>query len=174
MFRFPPRISPALLSPGVQLNKRLPSCNRGFAYYQHRQRLPARLHTTTLCPRRCFTSSPPLTKKKDKTPKTHSSNDSAKATSKVSDDPLDLSELHQGIENAIRRLGDDISKLSTGGRFNTEAIRSLRVHLVKGSKETVKLGELAQILPKGGRMVTVLAADEEVSRHLSVQLKCAF
>lgn len=124
---------------------------------------------------RPFTTTPSLQKKKDK------NNDSKKAASEdddtspkknkkkesepaTSDDPLDLQELNKGIENAVRRLSDDVSKLSVGGRFNTEAIESLRVHLVKGSKESVRLGELAQLIPKGGRMVTVLVFEEEVSR----------
>lgn len=91
-------------------------------------------------------------------------------TEPLSDDPLDLSELRHGIEAAVLRLTDDISKLSVGGRFNTEAIESLRVHVSKGSKDTVKLGELAQVVPKGGRMVTVLVAEEDVSSEPSLSM----
>jgi len=34
---------------------------------------------------------------------------------------------------------------------------------VKDSKESHKLGELAQVLPKGGRMVMVLVGEKDVS-----------
>lgn len=40
----------------------------------------------------------------------------------------------------------------------------------KGSKETVKLGELAQVIPKGGRMLTILVGEEEVYTPFSVFL----
>lgn len=77
-------------------------------------------------------------------------------------DPLDLSSLQDGIRNALDRLKDDLSKLRAGGRFNPETIEAVRVHLTKGSKETVKLGDVAQVVPKGGRMTTILVAEEDV------------
>ncbi|KAF9894186.1 hypothetical protein FE257_007688 [Aspergillus nanangensis] len=89
---------------------------------------------------------------------------SATKTSKAavpSEDPFDFSQLHDGITTAVNRLKDDLSRLRVGGRFNTESIESLRVHLSKGTKETVKLGELAQVVPKGGRAVTILASEED-------------
>lgn len=43
----------------------------------------------------------------------------------------------------------------------------VRVNLAKDSKATVRLGELAQVLPKGGRNVMVLVGEKDVSmrRH---------
>lgn len=58
-----------------------------------------------------------------------------------------------------------MSKLRAGGRFNPETIEGLRVNIPTGgggSKETVRLGSLAQVIPKGGRAVTVLVGEEEV------------
>ncbi|KAI9367424.1 hypothetical protein BJX61DRAFT_547502, partial [Aspergillus egyptiacus] len=78
----------------------------------------------------------------------------------ASEDPLDLSQLENGIASAISRLKDELSKLRVGGRLNPEAIEGLRVQLSKDGKETAKLGELAQVVPKGGRMVTVLVSEE--------------
>ncbi|KAE8147571.1 Hsp70 protein-domain-containing protein [Aspergillus avenaceus] len=109
-----------------------------------------------------FSTSSLLYKKKDKA--NHSSPGLGTKTSKagvVSDDPYDFSQLHDGITLAVARLKDDLSKLRVGGRFNTGSIESLRVQLGKGSKETAKLGELAQVIPKGGRMVSVLASEED-------------
>ncbi|PYH50869.1 ribosome-recycling factor [Aspergillus niger CBS 101883] len=51
--------------------------------------------------------------------------------------------------------------MRVGGRFNTVSIESLRVQLSKSSKQSIKLGDLAQVVPKGGRMVTILASDED-------------
>lgn len=78
-----------------------------------------------------------------------------------SEDPYDLSSLENGIVAAVARLKDELSKLRMGGRFNTESLEDLRVSLGKGGKEIVRLGELAQVVPKGGRTVTILASEEE-------------
>lgn len=120
--------------------------------------------------RRAFSNSQTLYKKKDKAKKgaatEQSDNDQPSKSSSggaVPDDPLDLSQLQNDIAASLSRLKDDLSKLRAGGRLNTEVIEDFRVHLSKESKESVKLGELAQVVPKGGRMVTVLAAEEDVS-----------
>ncbi|KAL5365750.1 Hsp70 protein-domain-containing protein [Aspergillus floccosus] len=109
-----------------------------------------------------FSTSQRLLKKKDKG-KEVSAKLEAKATKTggPSDDPFDFSQLQDGIATAVSRLKDDLSKLRAGGRFSTESIENLRVHLNKGSKETVRLGDLAQVVPKGGRMVTILASEED-------------
>lgn len=114
--------------------------------------------------RREFANSPALYKKKDKAKKASGSTSEPEETSSApSEDPFDLSQLHNGISTAIARLKDDLSKLRAGGRFNTTVLESLRVQLSKDSKDSVKLGDLAQLVPKGGRMVTLLAAEEDVS-----------
>jgi len=109
---------------------------------------------------RTFINSPAWYKKKDKT-KTPSTPDPV--TSPASEDPFDLSQLQTGISSAISRLKDDLSKLRAGGRFNTASLENLKVQLSKDVNDPVKLGNLAQVVPKGGRMVTILAAEEEVS-----------
>ncbi|GAD92644.1 ribosome recycling factor domain-containing protein [Paecilomyces variotii No. 5] len=112
---------------------------------------------------RSFHSSPILKKKKDKGKK--GGEDAATEASSKADatnvDPFDLSQLNDGIRDAVTRLKNDVSKLRSGGRFNPEALENLRVHLVKGGKETIKLGQLAQVVPKGGRIVTVLVGEED-------------
>jgi hypothetical protein len=65
-------------------------------------------------------------------------------------------------------LKDDLSKLRAGGRFNTATLEGLKVQLSKDIADSFKLGDLAQVVPKGGRMVTILAAEEEVSLTLRI------
>ncbi len=84
------------------------------------------------------------------------------ASGKSSDDPLDTTKLDAEIHKAIERLVDDLSKLRGGGRFSPELVESLRVHLVKGSKETARLGDVAQVIPKG-RVLSVIVGEKEVS-----------
>ncbi|KAB8073233.1 ribosome recycling factor [Aspergillus leporis] len=117
----------------------------------------------TLIGRQRFSTSPMLYKKKDKAKNNSSTNPDARSPTVgvVSADPYDLSQLQDGIAATVSRLKDELSKLRVGGRLNTEALESLRVQPSKASKETVKLGELAQVVPKGGRMVTILASEED-------------
>lgn len=113
---------------------------------------------------RNFSNSAALHKKKDKLRSSSSAvaDDRALKDSPSSGDPYDLSRLHDGISTALSSLKDDLSKFRGGGRFDINAIESLRVQLSKATKETLRLGDLAQVIPKGGRMVTVLAAEEDV------------
>ncbi|GAB1207749.1 hypothetical protein APSETT445_006479 [Aspergillus pseudonomiae] len=119
-----------------------------------------------------FSTCPLLFKKKDKTKSSSTSSPDARPpkAAVVSDDPYDLAQLHHGIAAAVCRLKDELSKLRLGGRLNTDAIENLRVQLSKGSKETLKLGDLAQVVPKGGRMVIVLVSEEDPDMHNSLQL----
>jgi hypothetical protein len=119
--------------------------------------------------RRNFANSPALYKKKDKAKQ--SSAPEPKESSSSAEDPFDLSQLHNGISTTVARLKDDLSKLRAGGRFNTALLENLKVQLSKESKESVKLGDLAQVVPKGGRMVTLLAAEEDVSLTTDVRFR---
>lgn len=106
--------------------------------------------------RRSFAHSPALFRNKSKAP--------TKTTDAVAEeDPLDFSKLQNGIATAVSRLKDDLSKFRAGGRFNTATLESLRVHLSNDSKESVRLGDLAQVVPRGGRTVTILATEDDVS-----------
>ena len=78
------------------------------------------------------------------------------------DDPFDYSSLETGILKALEKLKNDLSKLRTGGRFNPEQLENVKVHLRKESKDSIKLGELAQVLPKGGRSLMVLVGEKDV------------
>lgn len=112
-----------------------------------------------------FSNTPLLSKKKDRSNPNSTADIEAKSlkTAATSDDPSDLSQLQEGIVAAVSRLKDELSKLRMGGRLGTDAIEGLRVHISKGSKETVKLGDLAQVIPKSGRLVAILVSEEEVS-----------
>ncbi|CAG8019364.1 unnamed protein product [Penicillium salamii] len=124
----------------------------------------SRVHATPLNSRG-FAHSPTLYKKKDKAKK--GSDPEPEEAINAAEDPFDLSGLHNGISAAITRLKDHLSKLRAGGRFNTTVLEGLRVQLSKDSKDSIKLGDLAQVVPKGGRMVTLLAADEDHLKPLT-------
>lgn len=128
---------------------------------------------TRLCaePHRPFATSPPLLKKGAKAARSEkqqaSSSSSAKDTAATSDDPSDFSALEADIASAVERLKDDLSKLRAGGRFNPEVLENLRVQPDKsaaGGNATVKLSDVAQVIPKGP-VVHILVGEKDVRVH---------
>ncbi len=89
---------------------------------------------------------------------------SAPDKSSVVEDPYDFSTLEAGIQKTLTKLQDDLSKLRTGGRFNPELLEGVRVHLKKENKQSIRLGDLAQVVPKGGKSIVVLVGEADVSR----------
>ena len=71
---------------------------------------------------------------------------------------------------AIEALTHELAELRAGGRFNPEHLEKLRVAL-KGAegRETVRLGDLAQVIPKG-RVIGVVVGDEDVSVVLTLPI----
>ncbi|MCJ1405324.1 hypothetical protein MMC11_008551 [Xylographa trunciseda] len=111
---------------------------------------------------RCFSTTPVRLKGKQRhASKSTDEKVAPRSDAAADDDPYDLSALEAGIDRALERLNDDLSKLKPGGRFNPDVLEALRVNLVKGSKETVKLADLAQVIPKGGRTVMVLVGEAD-------------
>lgn len=89
-------------------------------------------------------------------------------------DPYDFTELQAGIDNAIARLKDALTKTRDAGRVTPEMLEALPVELnikhpdqslPKGKveaphHESTKIGNIASVAPKGGRMLQVFAAEE--------------
>ncbi|CRG92201.1 ribosome recycling factor [Talaromyces islandicus] len=169
--------------PTLSINTISPTPRFITSPYRHCP-LPTFFHTRTNPPRiittipqqpaaqRQFSSSAALSKKKDKNKK-NSNDDAAEQTFKngaadsAAPDPFDLTQLHDGISDALTRLKDDLQKLRSGGRLNPEVIENLRVSVDKHSNETVKLGELAQVVPKGGRSVAIIVGEEELVKPVN-------
>lgn len=79
-------------------------------------------------------------------------------------DPLDTNALADAVKRGVERLKSQIASLRKGGR-DAAAIEELRVTLVKGEAQTqaqtVKLGEVAQVVGRG-RVLVVMAGDKKV------------
>ena len=84
------------------------------------------------------------------------------APSAEGDDPLDTSDLQDGIHDALDRLRDKIAGLRAGGRFDPQLVEDLRVTVNKKQAATAKLADLAQVIPKRGRSLAVIVGQEEV------------
>jgi ribosome recycling factor len=120
-----------------------------------------------------FSTTPTLSKKKKERPefaaklatKLSSQGDSKKEKGSIQalvDDPFDHTTLEAGIQNAIEKLNGELSKLRTGGRFNPELIEAVRVRLGEDGSGSERLGDLAQVLPKGGRQIQILVGEKDV------------
>lgn len=86
-------------------------------------------------------------------------------------DPYDFTELNAGIAKAVARLKDGLIKTRDAGRITPEMVESLPVELnLKGAAthgarphhERMKLGDIASVVQKGGRMLQVYCAEEAV------------
>ncbi|EXJ78034.1 hypothetical protein A1O3_09194 [Capronia epimyces CBS 606.96] len=84
-------------------------------------------------------------------------------------DPYDFTDLNDKIAKAISRLKDGLVKTRDAGRVTPAMVESLPVEInVKGHdahgasphKERTKIGDLASVTPRGGRMVQVFCAEQ--------------
>jgi ribosome recycling factor len=165
-----PRFRPSYAKPTKRPYRR--------ALHLHHPSAPA---ASTLTPppphhHRPFTTTSPLLKKGGKQKRNtdtspNNANSSAGAAAAAADniDPFDTSGLETSIQKAIAKLEDDLSKLRVGGQFNPEVLEGLRVQVggkggkgSGGSGVSVRLDEVAQILPRRGRSVVVVVAEREV------------
>lgn len=130
--------------------------------------------STLQCPShtvRSFSIGTRLQKKAGKANLKHARSDSAPPVSFAgaltpTDDAYDVSGLETQILKAIEKLTHELSQLRGGGKLNPEIIESLKVQLGtagqgKDGKESVRLGDIAQVVPRG-RMLSVVCGEEAV------------
>ena len=118
------------------------------------QPLPHRPH-----PHRTLTTTPLLSKKGGKQESKRTVPLNAEKTKGL--DPFDFSDLEAAVSRAHERLKHDLSSIKAGGK-DPEVIENVRVRLTKGEKQTVKLGDVASVVPRG-RNVAVLVGEKDVS-----------
>ncbi|KAI5200093.1 ribosome recycling factor [Aureobasidium subglaciale] len=129
-----------------------------------------------LTPIRSFSNTPTTLKKGGKAAREASRSDSSSSSSSPaaaavgSEDPFDFSALESDINDAVEKLKNDLSQLRQGGRFNPQVLESLRVQLKQGGP--VKLGDLAQVVPKG-RIVQVVVGEQEHLKPISSAIQSA-
>ncbi len=86
-------------------------------------------------------------------------------------DPYDFSDLEAKIKHQADWLRESLQKLRTGGRLSAETIESLHVEIKHGlggeggqgkKLEKLRLGDLATVVPRGGRSMCVMVNEEAV------------
>ena len=101
-------------------------------------------------------------------------------------DPYDYSELQAGIDKAVVRLKDAMTKTRSAGRISSDMIENLAMemnvknepgHSGQSRKESGRLSDYATVVPKGGRLMQVYISEEAVrssSPHLSMSALMIF
>lgn len=78
----------------------------------------------------------------------------------------DFTQLNEEIANAHGLMKDTLGKLRSGGKFNHELLEAMRVPLGKDTKHAVKLGDIAQVVPRSGRQVVVMVGEQDVCNRM--------
>ncbi|KAF1813926.1 ribosome recycling factor [Eremomyces bilateralis CBS 781.70] len=120
--------------------------------------------------RRSFATSPSLLKKSGKSNLSHAKSDSSPPGPPAvgltpTDQIYDLSNVESSILTSIEKLSHALAQLRTGGRFNPDVVEDLKVHLPKqpgGSAAVVRLGDLAQVIPRGRNMQVIVGEESYV------------
>ncbi|KAF2248009.1 ribosome recycling factor [Trematosphaeria pertusa] len=149
-----------------------------------RPRLLLRTTSTPQCianATRSLTTSPSLHKKAGKANKSHARTDSSPPVAPgragqltPADEAYDLSGLEAQILKAMEKLTHDLSQLRSGGRLNPEIVEGLKVQLGMAGKdghgkETVRLGDIAQVVPRG-RVLNVIVGEAEHLKPISTAI----
>ncbi|KAK0985174.1 hypothetical protein LTR91_000526 [Friedmanniomyces endolithicus] len=127
----------------------------------HRAPTTPRPSTTTPPHHRLFTTTPRLLKKASKAARDANPPESTtpKGTTPppTPDDPSDFTTLETEIASALSRLQTDLTTLRAGPRSLPPLLSNLRIAPLKTSPTTtVKLTDLAQVIPKQNRTIHIL------------------
>jgi ribosome recycling factor len=92
------------------------------------------------------------------------------------DTVFDLSDIEAQYARIDERFDKRLREFKAGGRFNPEVLGQLRVRPDRGSEQTWPLRELAQVVHRGGRTVSILVSDAEYIKPImsAVQNSDAF
>ncbi|KAK1255006.1 hypothetical protein MKX08_009001 [Trichoderma sp. CBMAI-0020] len=147
-----------------------PASRLSLASFKHTNKAPCAASLA-----RPFSQSSSLLKKRKIAPASNSPEPSSSSTpprssSKAADttqpnpeDPLDFSSLIAAYAPIDAHFKTQLQAVLHGGRFNPDALGALPVALKDddGSKVTFPLHELAQIVPRSGRIISLLVNDRE-------------
>ncbi|ORY55443.1 ribosome recycling factor domain-containing protein, partial [Pseudomassariella vexata] len=76
------------------------------------------------------------------------------------EDPLDFADVRSRLTKHDEQAQDLLKKLKSGGRFNPDMIGALKVQPDRKEPVAYPLRELAQIVPRGGRTISLLVHEE--------------
>ncbi len=78
------------------------------------------------------------------------------------EDPFDLADVEHSFGRVSEKHEAQLKLMRTGGRFNPDTIGALPVRPDKNAQVTYPLRELAQVVVKGGRTVSIMVSEERL------------
>jgi len=92
------------------------------------------------------------------------------------EEPLDFADVESRLRKHAEHFKAGFKKLHAGGRFDPDAIGAIRVTVDKKEGLVYPLHELAQVVPRGGRAVSLLVHDKEYVKPImsAVQTNSGF
>ncbi|KAI1366231.1 ribosome recycling factor [Xylaria arbuscula] len=78
-----------------------------------------------------------------------------------SEEPLNFDDVASRLQKHAEHFKAALKKMQTGSRFDPDAIGGLRVTVDKKTGDAYPLHELAQVVPRGGRSVSLLVHEAE-------------
>ncbi|KAI1459538.1 ribosome recycling factor [Annulohypoxylon moriforme] len=76
------------------------------------------------------------------------------------EEPLDFADVESRIKWQNEHFEGVLKKLRSGGRFNPDVVGALRIQPDRKDNTTYPLKEVAQVIPRGGRTISILAHEE--------------
>ncbi|KAI3324790.1 ribosome recycling factor [Xylariaceae sp. AK1471] len=92
---------------------------------------------------------------------TTSTDDGPKHPQPSPEEPLNFADVKSRLRKHAEHFRASFKKLHTSGRFDPDVIGALRVTVDKKEGIVYPLRELAQVVPRGGRAVSLLVHDDE-------------
>ncbi|KAI0857468.1 ribosome recycling factor [Xylaria cubensis] len=77
------------------------------------------------------------------------------------EEPLNFADVESRLQKHADHFTPSLKKMQTGGRFDPDAVGALQVTVNKKAGEAYPLRELAQVVPRGGRAVSLLVHEAE-------------
>ncbi|KAI1431779.1 ribosome recycling factor [Xylaria sp. CBS 124048] len=77
------------------------------------------------------------------------------------EEPLNFADVQSRLAKHAEHFRSALKKMHTAGRFDPEVVGGIKVTVDKKSNTVYPLRELAQVVPRGGRTVSLLVHDEE-------------
>ena len=112
----------------------------------------------------------------------HVPDNKATASRDAEIDPYDFSTLQADIDRALARLRDALTKTRDAGRVSAQMIEELPVEInVKGGstsggsahKERTRVGDIASVVPKGGRAMNVFVSEESFLKPVTAAIQAS-
>ncbi|KAI9894671.1 MAG: hypothetical protein M1814_002027 [Vezdaea aestivalis] len=88
----------------------------------------------------------------------------------IPEDPFNFAALDEAILKTRTRLQHDLANLRGGGRMDPKVVESILVKLDKAGNQRTKLGDIATVVPKGGRSMMLIAGDQTDLKAISSAL----